>query len=95
MKTKFPLYFRHSTRSDFYKIESLEKGHFLRNMRGADGSYCFQSSNVKEGEIRLVMEAKDGSIKLIEEKEYLLALKEQTRRNSQILLTIENKLLEL
>jgi len=79
----FPVYFKHINREDYYKIESLVKGHFIRNMQTAEGGYCFQSNNVKETEIALVLKA--DSSELINAEKFKSALKDQVERNARIL----------
>jgi hypothetical protein len=91
--TVYPLFFRSSTGYDFWKIDSSESGHFLRNMAAKNGGYCYQSNDVREGEVSLVM--KDSKLEPISEKEYLEAVKFQMKRNQAGLLRITEKLLEL
>lgn len=91
-KIHYPLFFQHPNGHDFYKIESPEFGHFIRNLKRADKGYCFQSSDVREDEISMVM--KDEKMIAITETQYLEAVKEQTRRNSVILLRLSEKLIE-
>jgi hypothetical protein len=79
----FPVYLKHINREDYYKIESLLKGHFIRNIQTADGGYCFQSNNVKETEIALVLKA--DSSELINAEKFKSALKDQVERNARIL----------
>lgn len=92
-KTVYPIFFRSSTGYDFWKIESPENGHFLRNMTGQNGGYCYQSNDVREGEISLVM--KDSSLQQITEKEYLQAAQSQMKRNQAAILRLTEKLLQL
>lgn len=91
--TIYPIFFRSSTGYDFWKIDSPESGHFLRNMIAKDGGYCYQSNNVREGEISLVM--KCDKVEQIEEREYLEAAKYQMKRNQAGLLKITEKLIQL
>ena len=94
---KYPIYIQ-KFGIDFWKIDSKTNGHFIRNFSGSNGIYCFQSNDVKEGEIELLIDAikkANHNYKLIDEKTYLEAVKAQTKRNSMILLKIQEKLLDL
>ncbi len=89
---KFPIYLHRGY--DFWKIDSTTNGHFLRNFQ-KNGHYCFQSNDVKEGEIGLLISAiqkENTDLMIIDEKTYLEALRVQTKRNSVILLKIQEKL---
>lgn len=92
-KIVYPVFFRSSTGYDFWKIDSPQSGHFLRNMTGLNGGYCYQSNDVREGEISLVM--KDSSLEQITEKEYLQAAQFQMKRNQTVILKLTEKLLQL
>ena len=94
---KFPIYIQKYA-MDFWKIDSKYYGHFIRNFSDANGLYCFQSNDVKEGEIEILIEAimkENHNYKLIDEKTYLEAVKVQTKRNNAILLKIQEKLLDM
>ncbi|GGD44901.1 hypothetical protein GCM10011514_06150 [Emticicia aquatilis] len=90
VRPTFPMFFQSPNGYDFWKIESPEFGHFIRNLKRVNNGYCFQSSDVREGEISLIL--KDEKMIVITETQYLEAVKEQTRRNSVILLKISEKL---
>ena len=92
-KIVYPIFFRSSTGYDFWKIDSPESGHFLRNMTGQNGGYCYQSNDVREVEISLVMA--DSSYEQITEKEYLQAAQSQMKRNQAAILRLTEKLLQL
>lgn len=92
-KIHYPLFFQHPNGYDYYKIESPEFGHFIRNLKRVNDGYCYQSNDVREGEISMVM--KDETMIAIDEKTYLEPVKTQTKRNSNILLKIQEKLLQL
>lgn len=92
VRPTFPMFFQDPNGYDFYKIESPEFGHFIRNLKRANHGYCFQSSDVREGEISLVM--KDEKMISINEQQYLEAVKEQARRNGVILSKLSEKLIQ-
>jgi hypothetical protein len=92
-KIVYPVFFRSSTGYDFWKIDSPVSGHFIRNMNGQNGGYCYQSNDVREGEISLVV--KDSSLEQITEKEYLQAAQSQMKRNQAAILRLTEKLLQL
>ena len=84
----FPVYLKHINREDYYKIESPLKGHFIRNMQTVEGGYCYQSNDVKETEISLVLKA--DSSELINAEKFKSALKDQVLRNARILNKLSN-----
>lgn len=88
----FPMFFMHPNGYDFWKIESPSFGHFIRNLKKPNNGYCFQSSDVREGEISLVMNNEE--MIEIEEAKYLEAVRLQTKRNSVILLRLSEKLID-
>lgn len=90
---EYPIFFRSPTGYDFWKIESPVHGHFIRNMIDSKGGYCYQSNNIREGEISLLM--KDTTLEEITEKEYLEAARNQMKRNQAAILKISEKLLQL
>lgn len=90
-KIQYPLFFQSPNGHDFWKIEGPDFGHFIRNLKRVNNGYCFQSSDVREGEISLVMN--DEKMIAINENQYLEAVKEQTRRNGVILSKLSEKLI--
>lgn len=85
----YPVYIKHVNREDYWKIESPTKGHFIRNLQTPEGGYCYQSNDVKETEVSIVL--RSDSSEVIDEKRFIAALESQATRNDRILKKLSKK----
>lgn len=86
-KPKFPIFLRNVECYDFWKLVSEKGGHFIRNMVNGE-RYCYQSNDLTEGEVWMLMSQLD-KYQVISEKEYLEAVLVQVKRNNMILKRLE------